>query len=180
MWEHYIFSTLVMFNTGCATCCIRVGRSDGLLTQRPLYLIMWRLDEGSLALLAELDAMMLAHAWEIVQMGFDFGVEVLKGKTTQRLRGKIADAVRGSARTKDALTWCRSRGLHTSARYEIDHYGVDLCGIMARTWCKVMTHLYLGGTGGKYTFSSEFQDSLPMILAKPNGPKRVAELYSLA
>ena len=74
---------------------------------------MWRLDEGSLALLAELDAMMLAHAGEIVQMGFDFGVEVLKGKTTQRLRGKIADAVRGSARTKDALTWCRFRGLHT-------------------------------------------------------------------
>ena len=113
-------------------------------------------------------------------MGFDFGVEVLKEKSTQRLRGKIAGAVRGSARTKDALTLCRSRSLRTSARYEIDHFGVELCGIMARTWCKVMTHLYLGGSSGKYTFCSEFQDGLPMILAKPNGPKRVAELYSLA
>ena len=129
---------------------------------------MWQLDEGSLALLAELDAMMLAHAGEIVQMGFDFAVEVLKRNTTQRLRGKIADAIRGSARTKDALIWCRPRGLHTSALYEIDHYGVELCGIMARTWCKVMTQLYLGGTGAKYTFCSEFQDSLPMILATPN------------
>ena len=42
VWGHYICSTLVMFNIGCATCCICVGRSDGLLTQRPLYLIMWR------------------------------------------------------------------------------------------------------------------------------------------
>ena len=137
------------------------------------------LDEDAFILLQELDVLVSESVASLHDIGWDFSVEVLKGASTLRLRGKIADAARAYARTVGAIQWCRDRSMPLSARYELDHYGVFFCGVLTRTWCRVMSHLFAGRPGADFIWPSEYVSSRREILATRMGPRRVSELQAL-
>ena len=53
------------------------------------------------------------------------------------------DATQGTASGAAALSFCRRRGIQSGQiRFNINRYGSDTCGILARAWCHKMQWYY--------------------------------------
>lgn len=94
----------------------------------------------------------------------DFQVSVLGGSWTSKHKGVVADAFSGAARGETAISWCRSRGIPRSARYEITAYGEHSASTLARAWCSKMQFLLnrcLKARDDRLLFSEEQKRAWP-------------------
>jgi hypothetical protein len=72
----------------------------------------------------------------------DFGVSVLSGQWQLQHKGMFVDAFKASAKGEESIEWCRSRGLHVSARYELSLYGDATAAVLARAWAAKMQYMF--------------------------------------
>jgi len=93
----------------------------------------------------------------------DFKVGVLGGAWTLAAKGKVADAIQGVASSVLARDFCTARQIQKSIRFDIEAYGPEICGILARAWCHRM----------QYFLNAELRD--PVVVGRKFGREIVAD-----
>ena len=72
----------------------------------------------------------------------DFKVRLLAGQSVYKRTGESSTAYLGEARGQLARQFCVSLKEHSSATYTISIYGDHAAALLARSWCRVMQHLF--------------------------------------